>query len=111
MKVTKLDCPHSDKKEVEMDKLSYASLCGSLMYAMIATHPYIAFAVGVVRKYMSNFGKMQWGEMKGTMRYLRYRNCMYICYGSQDPIFRVYTNLDYARDLDKRRSMSHYFFT
>ena len=31
-----------------MAKIPYASACGSLMYAMVATRPDIAFAVGVV---------------------------------------------------------------
>ena len=57
VKLSKLDCPQFDEERAEMDKLPYASACGSLMYAMIATRPDIAFAVGVVSRYMSNPGK------------------------------------------------------
>ena len=42
----------SDVEKAEMAKVPYASCVGSLMYAMIATHLDIAFAVGVVSRFM-----------------------------------------------------------
>ena len=93
-----------------MDKLPYASACGSLMYAMIATRPDIAFAVGVVSKYMSNPGKKHQQAIKGIMRYLSHTKSMRLCYGSQDLSVKGYTDSDYAGDLDKRRSTSGYVF-
>ncbi|MCO5610242.1 hypothetical protein L7F22_064478 [Adiantum nelumboides] len=44
------DCPKSDSKHAKMAKVPYSSAIGSLMYAMICTHPNIAFAVGVVSR-------------------------------------------------------------
>ena len=45
-------------KEIEhMSKVPYALAIGSLMYAMVCTRPNIAYAVGVVSRYMSNPGK------------------------------------------------------
>ena len=57
LKLSKDDCPQSDEKKAEMAKIPYASACGSLMYAMVATRPDIAYAVGVVSIFMSNPGK------------------------------------------------------
>ena len=51
-----------------MAKIPYASAVGSLMYAMVATHLDIAFAVGVVSRYMATLGKKHWEAMKGIMR-------------------------------------------
>ena len=68
VKLSKLDCPQSDEQKAEMDKVPYASAIGSLMYAMIATHPDIAFAVGVVSRYISNLSKKHWEAVKGIMR-------------------------------------------
>lgn len=51
-----------------MAKVPYASIAGSLMYAMITTRPDIAFAMGVVSMYMANLGKEQWEVVKGIMR-------------------------------------------
>ncbi|MCO5609880.1 hypothetical protein L7F22_064113 [Adiantum nelumboides] len=47
VKLSKQDCPVSEEEKAEMEKIPYASAVGSLMYAMIATRPDIAFAVGV----------------------------------------------------------------
>ena len=48
VKLSEQDCPKSDDEKAKMAKIPYASVVGSLMYAMIATRPDIAFAVGVV---------------------------------------------------------------
>ena len=47
----------TEEEESHMSKVSYASVVGSLMYAMIYTKPDIAHAVGVVSKFLSNLGK------------------------------------------------------
>ncbi|RXY72301.1 hypothetical protein DD581_34115, partial [Klebsiella pneumoniae] len=84
VKLSKQDCPVSKEEQAEMDKIPYASAVGSLMYAMIATRPDIAFAVGVVSRYMSNPGKKHWEAVKGILRYLKATKSMRICYGSQE---------------------------
>ena len=40
-----------------MAKIPYASAIGSSMYAMVVTHPDIAFVVGVVSSNMANLVK------------------------------------------------------
>ncbi|MCO5570376.1 hypothetical protein L7F22_024096 [Adiantum nelumboides] len=57
VKLSNQDCPLCDEEKVEMDKVPYAFACGSLMYAMIVTRLDIAFAMGVVSKFMSNPSK------------------------------------------------------
>ncbi|MCO5593545.1 hypothetical protein L7F22_047559 [Adiantum nelumboides] len=111
VKLSKQDCPKSKKEKAEMEKIPYASAVSSLMYAMIATRPNIAFAVGVVSRYMSNPGKKHWEAVKGILRYLKVTKNMCICYGSQELSVMGYTDSDYARDLDNRRSTSGYVFT
>ena len=80
------------------------------MYAMIATRPDIAFAVGVTSRYMSNPGKKHWEAVKGVMRYLNGTKDMCICFGRKKACVMGYTDADYAGDLDKRRSTSGYVF-
>ncbi|MCO5570232.1 hypothetical protein L7F22_023950 [Adiantum nelumboides] len=111
VKLSKQDCPESEEEKYEMEKISYASAVGSLMYAMIATRPDIAFAVGVVSRYMSNPGKKHWEAVRGILRYLKATKNMRICYGSQELSVMGYTDSDYADDLDNRRSTLGYVFT
>ena len=47
-------CPKTPKEKEKMSKLSYASAVGSLMYAMMCTHPDICYAIGLVSRYQSN---------------------------------------------------------
>ena len=53
-------CPYNDKEKEEMSKIPYASAVGSLMFAMVYTHPDIAHSVGVVSIFLANPGKQHW---------------------------------------------------
>ena len=110
VKLNLSDCPTSNAKWVDMAKVPYPSIVGSLMYAMICTRLDIAHALGMVSTYMSNCGKKHKEAMKGIMRYLSGTQDMCICFGKRDPSVEGYTNTDYAGDLDRRRSTSGYIF-
>ena len=71
VKLSNDDSPKSDFEKEEMAKVPYSSAVGSLMWAMIATRPDIAFAVGVVSRYMANPGKKHWLAVKNIFRYLK----------------------------------------
>jgi hypothetical protein len=47
-----------------MSHVPYASVVGSLMYAMVCTRLDIAHAVGVLSRYMSKPGKEHWETSK-----------------------------------------------
>ncbi|MCO5550796.1 hypothetical protein L7F22_004287 [Adiantum nelumboides] len=48
VKLSKQNCPESEEEKAEMERIPYASVVGSLMYAMISTCLDIVFVVGVV---------------------------------------------------------------
>ena len=48
--------PKTDEERKDMESVPYASVIGSLMYAMVGTRPDIAHAVGVVSRFMANPG-------------------------------------------------------
>ncbi|MCO5564617.1 hypothetical protein L7F22_018282 [Adiantum nelumboides] len=87
-----------------MAKIPYASACGSLMYAMVATRPDIAHAVGVVSRFMSNPGKKHWDAVKSILRYLSGTADRQLCYGGGELFIKGYVDSDYAGCVDSRKS-------
>ena len=49
--------PHSEDDVHFMSRVPYSSAMGSLMHAMICSHPYLSYVVSVVSRYMANNGK------------------------------------------------------
>ena len=56
-KLSEAQTPTIEDEKALMLEVSYASVVGSLMYAMFCTRPDIAQAMRVVSRYMSNPGK------------------------------------------------------
>ena len=59
-KLSALLSPCTDEKREYMAHVPYASLVGSLMYAMVCTRPGISQAVSMVSRYMHDLGKGHW---------------------------------------------------
>ena len=109
-------CPKTQEEEEDMSHVPYASVVGSLMYAMVCTRPDIAHAVGVLSRYMSKPRKEHWITVKRVFRYL----CGTIDHEiycqrrvELDSVLDVHGFLDANRvgDLDHRRFTSGYMFT
>ncbi|XP_048620129.1 secreted RxLR effector protein 161-like [Brassica napus] len=88
-----------------MDKIPYASAVGSLMYAMVGSRPDLAFAVGLVSRFMSKTSREHWETVKWMMRYLQ---------GAKD-VCLIFTkawhfDIEGFSDSDKRRSVTGYVF-
>lgn len=64
------DCFGSDGRIRNEYTIPYRELVGSLLYAAICTRPDIAYAVGVLARYVSNPGKAHWKRGKQLLRYL-----------------------------------------
>ena len=54
-----------------MRRVPYASVVGSLIYAMLCTRPDICYAVGIVSRFQSNPGLDHWIAVKHILKYLR----------------------------------------
>ena len=67
-KLSEDHCPTSKKEKEAMKKVPYQSAMGSLMYAMVCTRPDLAYAVGVVSRFMSNPGEAHWAAVKWILR-------------------------------------------
>lgn len=110
LKLSKDDSPKSDAEKKEMAKVPYSSAVGSLMFAMIATRPDIAFAVGMVSRYMANPGKKHWIAVKHILKYLKGTANKCLRFGNNDASIVGYTDSDYGGCADTRRSTSGYVF-
>ena len=94
-----------------MKKVSYQSAVGNLMYAIVCTRPDIAYAIGVVSRFMSNLGEAHWVAVKWICIYLRGTSKMFLCFGNGDPILQGYTDADYAGDRNSRKFPLGYLVT
>jgi hypothetical protein len=81
------------------------------MYAMVATGPDMAHAVGVVSSFMHNPDRPHWNAVKHIFRYLAGTQDYVIKFGPNEPLGLLgYTDSDYAGCLDSRKSTFGYFF-
>lgn len=81
------------------------------MYAMIDSRPELAYAVGVISRFMSNPGRDHWTAVKWVLKYLRGVSKAKLTFIKGEK-FRVegFCDSDYATDLDKRRSVTGFIF-
>ncbi|KAH9687766.1 hypothetical protein KPL70_014887 [Citrus sinensis] len=61
--------------------------------------------LGAVRRYMANPGGEHWIAVKRILRYIRGTSDVALCYGGSEFTARGYVDSDFARDLDKRKSL------
>lgn len=54
-----------------MENIPYSSAVGSLMYAMVGSRPDLAYAMGMVCKYMIKPGRNHWLAVKWIMKYVK----------------------------------------
>ena len=85
-KLSSRHSPSTDKEKEDMRRVPYASAVGSFMYAMVCTRPDIAYAVGVVSRFLSNPGRQHWEAIKWIMRYLRGTSKLKLTFGSGKPV-------------------------
>ncbi|XP_059277827.1 secreted RxLR effector protein 161-like [Lycium ferocissimum] len=94
-----------------MDKIPYASAVGSLMYAQVCKPPDIACIVGMLGKYLNNPRMHHWKAVKRVIRYLQRTKDYMLTYRKSDHLEIVgYSDSNFARCLDSRRSISGYVF-
>jgi hypothetical protein len=108
-------CPMTQEEEEDMSHVLYASVVGSLMYAMVCTRPDIAHVVGFLSRYMSKPGKEHWTTINRVFRYLRGNTHYGLCYQGRLGLDRVvdihgFVDADWVGDLDHIRYTSGYVF-
>ncbi|XP_073016727.1 secreted RxLR effector protein 161-like [Primulina eburnea] len=84
---------------------------GSLMY-LTATQPDLMYGVSLISRFMANPKSSHWLVAKKILRYLKGTTDFGILYkrGSRNAGLLSYTNINYAGDLDYRKSTSSFAF-
>lgn len=84
----------------------YREAVGSLMYLMIRTRPGLAYIVGILSRYMGNPTDIHWNGIERVFKYLRGTMSEGITFylNSNDTRLISYSDADWARDVDTRRS-------
>ena len=89
---------------------NYQSMIGSLLYAALATRPYIQFAVGASSRYNSCPTQTHLTAAKRIARYLKGTKTKGLFYKRGSSELVGYADADFARDIDDRISTSGYVF-
>ena len=116
VKLSSEQCPKIEEEKEDMSHVPYASEVGSLMYAMVYTRPDISHEVGVLSRFMSKPGKEHWTTVKWVFKYLCGTSDYGLCYQGRPGLERMldihfFFDVDWARDLEQRRSTSGYVFS
>ncbi|GJT58198.1 retrotransposon protein, putative, ty1-copia subclass [Tanacetum coccineum] len=99
-------------KEVNrMKNVPYASVVGSIMYAVRCTRPDVAFAQNMTSRFQQNPGELHWTAVKNILKYLRNTKDMFLVYGENpEAELRVdcYCNAGFEIDINDMKSLTGY---
>jgi hypothetical protein len=102
--------PVNVEEQEAMKGVPYSSGVGTLMYAMTATRPDIAFAVSTLSAFMANPGEKHWIALKRVLRYLQGTRNYCLVLGGSKVELSAWCDADWANDKDTRRSVTGYIF-
>ena len=95
----------------KMQKISYTSAVGSIMYAQFSTHLDIAFIIWTLGRYLSNSGMDHWRAAKRIFKYLQRTKDYMLTYKRSDKIEIIgYSDYDFAGCQESRRFTSGYIY-
>jgi len=103
-----------DIREVDLMKtIPYAEIVSCLMYVMTSARPNLFFLVGQVAQFMANPRLVHWTIVKHIFCYIQSTKDIGIKYdGEGKDILKIqgWTNSNWAKDQDFRKSTSEYIF-
>ena len=98
--------PETPDDRTRMKSVPYRELVGKLLYLAIATRPDIAYAVGVLCRFVENPGPDHWHAAKHILRYLQGTIHMRLSYSRShtSDLFTTYSDADLSGNPDNSRS-------
>src|SRR6266481_8367950 len=105
-------CPKDDKARQHMKSTPYLTAVGLLMYASMATHPDITYAMNKLSQFSADPGTGHWTAVQQVIRYLLGTHDMVLVLGGANPITLMgWADTDFAGCLDTRQSTSGFVFS
>ncbi|GJX60250.1 retrotransposon protein, putative, ty1-copia subclass [Tanacetum coccineum] len=96
-----------------MQRVPYASVIGSIMYAVRCTRPDVAFAQNLCSRFQQNPGEIHWTAVKAILKYLRNTKDMVLVYGAKPEAelkVSCYADASFQTDKDDTKSQMRYVF-
>ena len=107
--LSKEDRPQTEAEKEDMENVPYQELVGALTWISLISRPDIAFASRYLGQYSANPGRKHWKAALHVLRYLSGTRSMQLVLGGKSKRSMEligYTDSDWARDVDDRRSIS-----
>jgi hypothetical protein len=98
------------EEQDEFDASKYRTLVGSLLYVANCTRPDIAYAVGLLCRFMSKPGKEHWNAAISVVKYLSGTKTLGLCYKKGAFTLTGYCDSDLGGAIPERKSTSGYAF-
>jgi hypothetical protein len=109
--LSKKQCPTELDEQERMRAITYASAIGSIMYAMLCTHPNVSYALSATSKYQSNYGDAHSIIVKNILKYLRKTKEAFLVFGGEEElVVKDYNDARFQTDVDDSKSQSGFVF-
>ena len=109
--LSKAQCPNKPAELERMKNIPYASVVGSIMYAMLCTRSDVSYALSMTSRYQSNPGESHWIAVKNVLKYLRRTKDSSLVFGGDSELrVKGYTDASFQTDRDDLKSQSGYVF-
>jgi len=92
-------------------QLEYASVIGSLMYAMHCTRPDIAFAVGMMSRFTSKPSTFHWKAIARILGYLKRTRELNLIYKDYPRVLEGYSDASWMSSTNQSKSTSGWIFS
>ena len=107
--MSKTQSPTVVEDRKRMKVITYASVTGSMEYAMLCTRPIMYLAMVLARGYDINPGVDHWTAVKNILKYLKRTKDMFLVYGGdKELVVKSYVDASFYTDLDDSKSQFGY---
>ncbi|KAL0409653.1 UNVERIFIED_CONTAM: Retrovirus-related Pol polyprotein from transposon TNT 1-94 [Sesamum radiatum] len=110
IKLSKKQSLRTDEELKRMSNIPYASVVGSIQYAVQCTRPDFAYALSVTSRYQACAREAHWGAVKSNLKYLKRTKDMFLIYGGGELILEGYSDASFQSDDDDAKSQSDFVF-